>query len=291
MNARGDGFDLSGKTCVVTGATDGIGEAAALALLQAGGAVVVVGRSEERGRSTLARLAARVPGAAVSFELCDMASQASIAAFAARYLGSGRPLHVLLNNAGGWSTSRRTSVDGHELTFATNMLGYFATTSRLLPAILRSAPARIVNVASGLARSLDLDDLDFTRRRYRGIEAYAQSKQANRMWTYALSRRLAGRGVTANVMNPGSTRTNAFAKGGGPIAWILQGANLLIAKSAAAGADTAVWLCASPAVEGVTARYFQARREVACPFHGEEAEEALWRRCEELTGLRETALG
>ena len=270
---------------MVTGATDGIGEAAALALAAAGAAVVVVGRSEERGRATLGRLGARLPGAALSFERCDMSSQASIAAFAARYLDSGRPLHVLLNNAGGWNTARRTSVDGHELTFATNMLGYFATTARLLPVLLRSAPARVVNVASGLARSLDLDDLDFTRRRYRGVEAYAQSKQANRVWTYALARRLAGSGVTANVMNPGATRTNAFGKGGGPIGWIIQYANLLVAKSAAAGADTAVWLSASPALDGNTGRYYEARRELADPFRGEAAEEALWQRCEELTGL------
>ena len=103
------------------------------------------------------------------------------------------------------------------------------------------------------------------------------------MWTWMLARRLAPVGITANAMNPGSTRTNAFKKGGGPIGWIIQGANLLVGKSAAAGADTAVWLAASPEVEGVTGKYWERRKEVDCQFRDASREEALWRLCEQLT--------
>ena len=122
---------------------------------------------------------------------------------------------MLVNNAGTWLTRREETDEGIERTWATNMLGYFLLTEALRPLLARSAPARVVNVASELAHDLDLSDVEFERRPYEGVTAYAQSKQANRMWTWALARRLEGTGVTANAMHPGGVNTPLFRKGGG----------------------------------------------------------------------------
>jgi retinol dehydrogenase-14 len=280
-------YDLHGRTVMVTGGSDGIGLAAATALARAGAELVLVVRNDSRGRAAIDQIRARTPGAKVDLELADLSSQASIRAFAARYVASKRPLHVLVNNAGCWQTARRDSVDGIELTFATNMLGYFLVTKLLEPVLVKSAPARMVAVGSGLANGLDFDDVNFRRRAWGtikpGVAAYAQSKQANRMWTYALARRLAGTGVTANVMNPNNTRTGAFKKGGGLLAKLVHYGNLLVSESAETGADTAVWLAASRDVDGLTGKYWEKRREVACPFRDPAREDALWALCEQMT--------
>jgi NAD(P)-dependent dehydrogenase (short-subunit alcohol dehydrogenase family) len=188
-------------------------------------------------------------------------------------------LHILVNNAGIWSPVRRTNADGVELTWATNMLGYFLGTELLLERLRASAPARIVVVASELAYGLDLDDVGFERRRYSGVAAYAQSKQANRMFTWALARRLEGSGVTANAVHPGGVATGIFRKGGGIGGRLVDLGSRLFARSPARGADTAIWLASSPEVEGRSGRFFADRRERRCPFHGEAFEEQLWARC------------
>jgi len=160
------------------------------------------------------------------------------------------------------------------------VLGYFLLTQRLLPLLRQGAPARVVNVASELAGELDLDDVEFRRRRYRGIAAYSQSKQANRMWTWALARRLEGSGVTANAMHPGGVNTPLFRKGGGLMGLAGAAYAKAMGKTPEAGADTVVWLAASPEVEGVSGRFFIDRREVACRFRETRGEEALWTLCQ-----------
>ncbi len=280
-------FDVHGKTAMVTGASDGIGLAAATALARAGAELVLVVRNEARGRAAVDRIRGVAPRVKADLELADLSSQSSIRALGARYVASKRPLHVLVNNAGCWQTARKDSVDGIELTFATNMLGYFLVTKLLEPVLVKSAPARMVAVGSGLAEGLDFEDVNFRRRPWGtikpGVAAYAQSKQANRMWTWALARRLAGTGVTANVMNPNNTRTGAFKKGGGLLAKLVHLGNLFVSESAETGADTAVWLAASKDVDGVTGKYWEKRREVACQFRDPAREDALWALCERMT--------
>jgi NAD(P)-dependent dehydrogenase (short-subunit alcohol dehydrogenase family) len=285
-------FDLRGKTCMVTGASDGIGLAAATAFAGAGAEVVMVVRNEERGKAAAERIRAAHPDAKLDLELADLSSQAAIRGLGERYVASKRPLHVLVNNAGVWQTARKLSVDGIELTFATNMLGYFLVTKVLEPALVRSAPSRMVAVGSGLAGGLDFDDINFDKRSWGaikpGVAAYAQSKQANRMWTWALARKLAGTGVTANIMNPNNTRTGAFKKGGGPLAWIVHFGNLFVSESAAKGADTAVWLAASTELDGVTGKYWEKRKECECAFRDPAKEDAVWELCERLTSASAT---
>jgi NAD(P)-dependent dehydrogenase (short-subunit alcohol dehydrogenase family) len=287
-----DVLDVGGRTCMVTGASDGIGLAAATALARAGGELVLVVRDEARGRAAADRIRAEQADAKIELELCDVSSQAQIRALGARYEASGRPLHVLVNNAGCWNTSRKQSVDGIELTWATNMLGYFLLTKVLEPVLQRSAPTRVVNVGSGLAHGLDLDDINFVRRSWGairpGVAAYAQTSQARRMWTYALARRLTGSGVTANVMNPNNTRTGAFKKGGGVLGWIVHVGNLFVSESAERGADTAVWLAASSSIDGVTGKFWEKRREVHCQFRDAAREDELWTVLERMTAASET---
>jgi NAD(P)-dependent dehydrogenase (short-subunit alcohol dehydrogenase family) len=182
--------DLSARTCVVTGANSGIGYETVRALARMGARVVMVCRDPGRGEAARAALARETGNARLELEIADLSSRAAVRALAHRLGSRCDRLDVLVNNAGTWSSSRQETADGIERTWATNQLAYFLLTEGLRPLLVRSAPARIVNVASDLARGLDLDDVEFRRRPYEGVAAYAQSKQANRMWTWALARRL-----------------------------------------------------------------------------------------------------
>jgi NAD(P)-dependent dehydrogenase (short-subunit alcohol dehydrogenase family) len=249
--------DLRGHTCVVTGASSGIGKETARELARMGASVVMACRSAERG-------------------------EASIRAFAGAVAKSHPELHVLVNNAGMWSARRHLSPDGIELTWATNQLGYFLGTELLLPSLQRPGSARIVVVASEFAGDLDLDDVSFVRRRYDGMAAYRQSKQANRMWTWALARRLEGTGVVANAMHPGGVATGIFSKGGGLLGASASTYMRFAGKSPREGADTVVWLAASAEAEGLTGRFWANRAERACRFRDTPSEERLWQQCLEM---------
>jgi len=278
--------DLAGRVCVVTGASDGIGKATAWALAARGARVVLACRSEARGRAAMHALAASVPGASLDLRIVDFSVPSSIRDFARGLAADYPALHVLVNNAGLWSNARVLTGDGIELTWATNALGYFLTTGLLLDRLQAGAPARIVTVASELAGGLDVTDLSFARRPYDGVTAYSQSKQANRMLTWALARRLQGRGVTANALHPGGVRTGIFRKGGGLRGFLAAAATRVVGRTVEQGADTVVWLAASPEASGRSGGFFVDRRERPCRFRDEAAEERLWSACEAATGFR-----
>jgi len=275
--------DLAGRTCLVTGASGGIGLAAARELARLGARVVLAVRSPERGEAARRAIQAATGSAAVELAAVDLSSQASIRAFAR---GLGRRLDrldVLVNNAGVWTSRKRRSADGIELTWATNVLGYHLATALLLPLLRASGRARVVNVASDLAGGLDLTDVQYDRRPFSGRAAYAQSKQADRMLTWALSRRLVGTGVTANAMHPGFVATGIFAKGGGVLGRVASLYARLRAKTPDEGADTVVYLAASAEVEGRSGLYWADRQERQCRLRDERQEQALWRLCEAMT--------
>ncbi len=274
--------DLAGKTCVVTGASAGIGLAAARELARLGARVVMAVRDPEKGERAR-RSIMGATGRDVEMAVVDLASHASIHAFA-RDLALRHPrLDVLVNNAGIWSERRRLSPDGVELVWATNVLAYFLVTELLLPC-LRSAPrARVVNVASQLAGGLDVADVQFETRPWSGKAAYAQSKQADRMLTWALARRLEGTGVTANAMHPGFVSTEIFGKGGGLVSLAASLYAKLRGRRPEEGADTVVWLAASPDVEGRSGLFWIDRQERRCRFRDEAQEEALWASCERMS--------
>jgi NAD(P)-dependent dehydrogenase (short-subunit alcohol dehydrogenase family) len=271
--------DLCGKTCVVTGASAGIGRAAARELARLGARVVLAVRSAERGEAARRAIMSETGSAAVELALVDVSSQASIRAFA-RDLGRSHPrVDVLVNNAGIWASRRQFGVDGVELTWATNVLGYLLVAESLLPLLEAAGRSRVVNVASRMAGGLDLADVQYERRPYVGRGAYAQSKQADRMLSWALARRLADRAVAVNALHPGFVATEIFRKGGGPAGLLASLYARLRARSPEQGADTVVYLAASPDVEGRTGLFWVDRQERHCRFRDEEQEEALLRLC------------
>jgi retinol dehydrogenase-12 len=274
--------DLAGKTCLVTGASAGIGLATARELARLGGHVVLAVRDPEKGGKAC-RGVTDATGREVGMAVVDLARQGSIRAFARDFAARHAKLDVLVNNAGIWAERRQVSPDGIELTWATNVLNYFLVTELLLPLLKTADRARVVNVVSQLAGDLDLSDVQFERRPYSGRRAYAQSKQADRMLTWALARRLEGTGVTANAVHPGFVATEIFAKGGGLVS---LGASLyakLRGRPPEEGADTVVWLAASAEVEGRNGLFWIDRQERRCRFRDAPAEEALWALCREMT--------
>jgi NAD(P)-dependent dehydrogenase (short-subunit alcohol dehydrogenase family) len=275
---------MNGKKAIITGPTSGIGKEIAIQLAAMGADIVLACRDINRGRQTAVEIARLTGSENCEVMQIDTSSQKSIREFAGQYRKKYSRLDVLVNNAGIYRLNRETGVDGIELTFATNVLGYYLLTNELLDLIKVSTPARIVNVASTFATDPDFTDLQFEHRPYKGQEAYSQSKACNRMFTWALTRRLDGSGVTANTMSPGFVMTEIYRDVTPGMRIILNIVKLFFGKSITQGADTAVWLASSPEVEGVTGKFYEKRREVPCQFRSIEAEEKLWRICEDLTG-------
>jgi retinol dehydrogenase 12 len=278
---------LSGKTCLITGATSGIGRATATALAGMGASLLLVGRDRARGEETVAEIAQRTGNRDVALLLGDLSSQADVRRVAAKFLASDRPLHVLINNAGVVNLRRSVTVDGIETTFAVNHLAYFLLTTLLLPRLVASAPARIVNVASDAHKfgPLDFDDLENTRR-YRAMRVYGQSKLANILFTDELARRLAGSRVTANSLHPGAVGTG-LGKNNGAWARVIIAMLRPFFRTPADGAATSVYLASSPAVEGVTGKYFARQREHRTSAAARDAAAArrLWDISARMTGL------
>ena len=276
---------MKGKLAIVTGPTSGIGREIATQLAAQGAEVVLACRDVAKGQATLEEIARRTGAKAVSVIQVDVANQASIREFAKAFRNTHSRLDVLVNNAGLNSRTRRQSADGIELTFATNVVGYHLLTHQLLEILKASAPARIVNVASTYAGNLDIDDLQFTKRPYTPVNAYQQSKACNRLLTWALARRLAGSGVTANAMAPGLVQTGLYRETRVPVRLLLRIIGLFHGRSVEQGADTAVWLASSPDVEGVSGKLFELRKEIPCQFRNAELEDRLWAACDRLASL------
>lgn len=282
------GADMAGRTCLVTGATSGIGRAAALGLARLGADLVLVGRNPERGERALQEVRRAARGGDVALLLADLSSQSEIRRLAAEFLASGRPLHALLNNAGVINLRREESADGIETTFAVNHLAYFLLTELLLERLKQSAPARIVNVASDAHRGagrLDFDDLE-SRRSYSPLRVYGRSKLANILFTRELAHRLAGSGVTANCMHPGFVGSN-FSKNNGPLAVAAMTLLRPFARSPEKGAETAIYLCSSPEVEDTSGEYFQdCKPHRPRDFALDDGDaRRLWEVSERMTGL------
>jgi len=206
-----------GRLAVVTGATGGLGYETALALAAAGAEVVLAGRNETRGANALARLRAVHPDAKVRFERLDLASLASVAAFAQTLLAAGRGLDLLVNNAGVMALpERRESADGFELQFATNYLGHFGLTARLLPLLRRGDAARMVNVSSLAAtlKTINLADLQ-SQHAYVPFQTYGMTKLTMLMFALEFQRRseVAGWGIEGLAAHPGFARTDIISNG------------------------------------------------------------------------------
>ncbi len=278
---------MHNKRVIITGATSGVGKEMAFQLAALGADVILGCRDLRRGQEIATQIAKKSGfSRAIAMHL-DTSSQASIRAFAQEFRRKYRRLHVLINNASGnrGTMPKINSVDGIELTFATNVLGYFMLTQELRDVLKASVPSRIINVASAYASDLDLEDLQFKRRRFESFKAYAQSKACDRLLTWALARRLKGTGVSVNAMTPGLiTATRLYRNAPAELVERLRGYSG--GRTIKEGADTAVWLASSPEVEGVTDKFFEDREEVECEFRNRKDEEKLWKICEALTDAR-----
>lgn len=282
---------MLGRVCLITGATNGIGKAAARQLAGMGAEVVIVGRNAEKTRQTVAGLQQETGSTHISALLADLADQAQVHRLAGDFLQAHGRLDVLINNAGAVNMRRQETPDGIELTLAVNHLAYFLLTHLLLDVLKASAPARIVNVSSSAHRYVGLellDDFQF-RNGYEGWQAYSRSKLMNLLFTYELARRLEGTGVTVNALHPGFVNTGIGRSNN--TAEELQNTPLhrpghLTSED---GAQTVVYLASSPEVEGVSGRYFDncAAVESTPPSYDRAAAAALWRMSAELTGVGE----
>jgi NAD(P)-dependent dehydrogenase (short-subunit alcohol dehydrogenase family) len=272
---------VNGARIVVTGSTSGLGKEIASQLAALGAYLVLACRDVERGEQVAAEIARDAGAAEPEVLAVDTSSQASISDFARRYRQRFDRLDVLVNNAGVLCPQRMTSVDGIELTFATNVIGYHLMTRELLDVLRGSAAARVVNVASMYASDVDLDDLQFESRPYDGMRAYAQSKACDRMLTWALARRLADSGVTINAMAPGLVmETSLYDHVPDEIRDYLA---QMPSRTVTAGADTAVWLASAAEMEGVSGEFFEQRAEQPCEFRDAGAEEKLWALCDAMS--------
>jgi NAD(P)-dependent dehydrogenase (short-subunit alcohol dehydrogenase family) len=293
--------DLTGRHYVVTGANSGLGFETARALARRGGEVVLACRDTGKAGTALDCIKSESPGARVEARELDLASLDSVRAFAGAW-PAGRPIHALVNNAGVMALPLRRTADGFEMQLGTNHLGHFALTGRLLPHLLATPGARIVNVSSTMHKigRMRWDDLQ-GRERYGKWQAYGQSKLANLLFTYELERRLqaAGRDAIAVAAHPGYAATNLQTagprmEGSTLLERISLLGNRLFSQTAEMGALPTLYAAGAPDVRG--GEYFGPDRMFEtwghpkrvrsnARSHDRADQERLWRVSEQLTGV------
>ena len=288
MSKPESGNSLAGKLAVVTGASSGIGKEIARGLAQQGAQVILACRNMQKAEQAAQEIQVTVPQAQLSVLKLDLASLASTRAFAKAFSDRHARLDILINNAGGWTPDRETSPDGIELTWMANVVAPNLLTRLLVPYLTASGKARIVNVASTQAGGLDLNDIEFKARKYSGLTAYSQTKQANRMLSWALADQMIGSSVTVNAMSPGLVKTSLNRNAKGFLGMMFGLMVPVMGKTPVQGADTAVWLASSPEVAGVTGKFFEKRKEVPCKFRADKsAIVRLSAICDAMAGVRE----
>jgi NAD(P)-dependent dehydrogenase (short-subunit alcohol dehydrogenase family) len=277
---------LGEQTTLVTGATDGLGRRLVRELASGGATVLLHGRSARRLEESVREIRDATGSDRVHSYLADLSSLEQVRRLAEEVERDHARLDLLVNNAGigggGGRSRREESLDGHELRFAVNYLAQFLLTHLLLPLLRRSAPARIVNVASAGQAPIDFDDV-MLERRYDGMRAYAQSKLAQVMFTFELAERLRADGVvvTVNALHPASLMNTKMV-------YESFGYTMSTVEE---GVEATMRVAASAELDGVTGRYFDRLREAQAhpQAYDEKARRRLWSLSEELVGLRAPA--
>lgn len=283
---------MDGQVVLVTGATSGIGRAAAEGFARLGAGVRLPVRDRARGERARAEIASATGNEDVRVGLCDLSDLGAVRAFAERFLTEEPRLDVLVNNAGFLPAGRSESVDGFELTFATNVLGPFLLTNLLVPLLVRSGPARIISVSSGgmYGERIDVDDLETEGRRFEGARVYARTKRAQVILTELWAQRLRDAGVVAHAMHPGWADTPGVQTSLPTFRRVTRP----LLRTSQQGADTIVWLGAAPEPGLTSGRFWHDRR--ARPTHllprtRETAQdrERLWASCAAMSGWADPA--
>jgi len=285
--------DLQGRVCVLTGATQGIGRAAAESLLSTGVELVLVSRDLTRLQTLASDLRLRAPEAKVGVVAGDLSRMLEVRRVGAEIRARHHKVDLLLNNAGAVFARREVTVEGLEKTFALNHLAYFLLTQELLP-VLREAPAaRVVNVASDAHRParLDLDDLQYERTPYSAFGAYGRTKLMNILFTREQARRVEGSPITVNAMHPGFVRSGFGQNNPGFFGGIIALGQVLFARTPQRGARTLVWLATAPEVAGASGKYFVDEHEAtpSAAARDDATAHRLWEESERLAGLRAAA--
>ena len=269
---------MRGKTIVITGATSGIGEVAAIRLAEQGARIVFTARDEERAAATMAKLQKANGACAHRVHIADL-SLLSEQKRVASAIAAEPQIDVLVNNAGAMFNRRTETKDGLEKTFALNHMGYFTVTNLLLDKLKQTPGARIVTVASNAHRgaTLDFEDLQ-SQHGYGGFAVYSKSKLCNILFTRALAKRLAGTGVTTNSLHPGFVATRFGDQSGGVVQRLVAIAKPVGAISPEEGAQTIIYLAASPDVAKVSGEYFYECKVTTPTQHARNDEDAerLW---------------
>ena len=278
---------MEGKTCVITGATSGIGRAAAEALAAMGARIVMIARSKQRGEVMLARLRHRFPRAGHSVHYADLLRLDDVKQVAADIAAAEPQVDVLINNAGAMFARRKITPEGFERTFALNHVAPFVLTHGLSESLFAAAPARVINVSGALHHlaTLHLDDLRLERR-YDAFYAYAHAKLCCVLFTRELARRWAGKQVTANCLHPGEVATSFGYRSGGLIPYAFALIHLF-GSSPQRGASRVVRLASAREYAGVTGRYFhKAKLTRPNPLaEDDENAERLWHATTRLVGI------
>ncbi len=255
------------RVAIVTGATGAIGKAIARQIAEKPNhEVILLARNEEKAKQAVEDIIRSTGNNKVRYELADLSRHSSLKSLSNNWKG---PLHILVNNACTTPRTRQETPEGIENQFAVNVLGYFWMIQLFTSYLKKSAPSRVINVASYWAGDLDINDLEFKRRRYNNNGAYRQSKQACRMLTVAFAERLKSSGITVNACHPGdvnSTLSNSLGFGGH--------------ETPDEGARTPAWLATDPIGQEITGKYFEHMQETYCRFGNDKKQvEALYQAC------------
>jgi NAD(P)-dependent dehydrogenase (short-subunit alcohol dehydrogenase family) len=258
---------MKDRICLITGATSGIGRATAFKLAEMGAEIILLGRNDTKGEDTARRIKRKTGNNRVVFYRADLSLLSEVRACAELIRSRYQRIDVLVNNAGARFEKFKLTSEGNELTFATNHLGHFLLTRKLLPLLNNAPGARIINVSSGNhsgGKEFNVED-SVDPASYGGRQAYANAKLANILFTYSLAERLKPYGVTVNSVDPGGVATN-FSRNNGFFAWARHISYYLLHRSLitpAQGAETIIYLASSPDVSRVTGKHFYKMHERA----------------------------
>jgi NAD(P)-dependent dehydrogenase (short-subunit alcohol dehydrogenase family) len=277
-------MNMDDKIIMITGASSGIGKATALELAKREATIIMVCKDQERGETARKEIIEESNNPNVDLLICDLSSQKQIRNLVKTFKDKYKALHVLINNAGLVLRHRSLSEDRIEMNLAVNYLAPFLLTNLLLDVLKSSAPSRIINVTSAMHESstLDIEDLQ-SEKKYNSYGTYGRSKAALVLFTYELSRKVEGTGVTVNAVHPGVIRSNL----GRDMPYLAQLFTKIFFKSPEKGAETSIYLATSPDVEKLSGKYFKNKEPAKSSdqTYDEELAKKLWGISEKLVGL------